>query len=545
MSTVSKPRGKATYVASSADRYWLLTEQRKLYTRSWEEPRYTFAKLWGLVTDLRNLRCALMRVSRNKGSRTAGVDGVTVRKILAGDPEGYLKQIREELRKRTYQPNPVRKLMIPKPGKPGKFRPLGIPTVTDRIVQSALKNMLEPIFEADFYPCSYGFRPERGVHGALEHARKFLKSPKLKEGTKTEVELGYQIAIEADVKGCFDNLSHHGIMTRVRRRISDNKVNRLILSFLQAGAMSEEGFLRTQSGTPQGGILSPLLANIALSAIEERYERYLWPRFAPTFTIEQQLIKSRACKNRALDKKKGQPTFALVRYADDFIIFVSAPKGPNQLERAKAIADKEKVALARDLKDKLGLELSESKTFITPVTAPLRFLGHHVRVQRHRYYGWISNTVIPKDRSQLLRETIKSCFDKHTTHRSLESRLKIINPVLRGWANFYRHARGAKQVFRALDWYIWWVIKRWLQKKHYQTPMNELYARYGTRELWKRSVYWGDGETDCFRLSTLQVQHFRHQWQRTPDFAETSMESPVHNERCTPGLEEWTSETAG
>jgi hypothetical protein len=118
--------------------------------------------------------------------------------------------------------------------------------------------------------------------------------------------------------------------------------------------------------------MSPLLANIALSAIEERYERYLWPRNTPTFTPDQQKIKRRAWSNRAGDKRKGQPTFALVRYADDFIIFVSAPKGPDQLARAKAIANKEKVALARDLRDKLGLELSESKTFITPVTAPLR-----------------------------------------------------------------------------------------------------------------------------------------------------------------------------
>jgi group II intron reverse transcriptase/maturase len=485
-----------------------------------------------------------MRVSSNKGSRTAGVDRVTVRSILAEKPEAYLTSVREELRQRTYQPSPVRKLLIPKPGKPGKFRPLGIPTVKDRIVQSALKNILEPIFEADFYPFSYGFRPGRGVHGALEHVRRLLSTPKLKQGTKSKVELVYPIAIEADVKGCFDNLSHHGILNRVRRRISDNKVNRLIASFLRAGALSEEGFTRTQSGTPQGGILSPLLANIALSAIEERYERYLWPRLKPTPTSSRKLIRRRAGQYRYLDRKKGQPTFALVRYADDFIVFVGVPDGPNQMERAMEIANKEKVALARDLKDKLGLELSESKTSITPVTAQLRFLGHHVRVQRHRYYGWINNATIPKDRSQILRETIKKGFDIKTTNRSLESRLKIINPVLRGWANFYRHARGAQQVFRTLDWYIWWVIKRWIQKKHPKTSMTELYAKYGTRELWKRSVHWGDGRTDCFRLSTLKVQRFRLGWQRTPDFAATSMESPVHNERCTPGSVEWASETA-
>jgi hypothetical protein len=103
---------------------------------------------------------------------------------------------------------------------------------------------------------------------------------------------------------------------------------------------------------------------------------------------------------------------------------------------------------------------------------------------------------------------------------------------------------GAKQVFRTLDWHIWWVIKRWIQKKHPKTSMTELYKRYGTRELWKRSVYWGDGRTDCFRLSALKVQRFRLGWLRTPDFAVTSMESPVHNERCTPGSEEWAPETA-
>ncbi len=155
--------------------------------------------------------------------------------------------------------------------------------------------------------------------------------------------------------------------------------------------------------------MSPLLANIALSAIEERYERYVWPRFMPTPLSSKKPIKHRACNNRARDKAQGQPTLVPVRYADDFIVFVSAPAGPNQQERAMEIANKEKVALAQDLKDKLGLELSESKIFITPVTAPIRFLGHHVRVQRHRYYGWINNTVIPKDRSQLLRETIKQC----------------------------------------------------------------------------------------------------------------------------------------
>jgi retron-type reverse transcriptase len=134
MSTISMPQEKATYVASKADQHWLLSEQEKLYTRSWEDPPYTFRKLWGLITDLRNLRCALMRVSKNKGSCTAGVDRVTVRSILAKEPEIYLESVRDEVRQRTYRPSPARRLLIPKPGKPGKFRTLGIPTVKDRMM---------------------------------------------------------------------------------------------------------------------------------------------------------------------------------------------------------------------------------------------------------------------------------------------------------------------------------------------------------------------------------------------------------------------------
>ncbi len=128
------PQGKATYVASKADQHWLLSEQEKLYTRSWEDPQYTFRKLWGLITDLGNLRCALMRVSKNKGRCTAGVDRVTVRNILAKEPEIYLESARDEVRQRTYRPSPARRLLIPKPAKHGNFRHLGIPTVKDRMM---------------------------------------------------------------------------------------------------------------------------------------------------------------------------------------------------------------------------------------------------------------------------------------------------------------------------------------------------------------------------------------------------------------------------
>ena len=181
MNTSSKPRGKAMYVASQLDKSWLLNVQRKLYLRSWENPDYVFRKLWGLVTDSRNLRSAFERVARNRGSRSAGVDRVTVAKVIAKGADTFLQTVRAELRSSAFRPSPVRRVMIPKKGKLGEYRPLGIPTVKDRVVQAAMKNILEPVFEADFYPCSYGFRPGRGVHAALELLRKKLwPSPKWK-----------------------------------------------------------------------------------------------------------------------------------------------------------------------------------------------------------------------------------------------------------------------------------------------------------------------------------------------------------------------------
>jgi len=525
------------YVATRSDWAWLQNEQRRTYERSVENPDYVFRKLWGLLTDPRNLRMALARVARNKGRRTAGVDGMTVRAVLRDGIDRFIEELRSELRSGQYRPSAVRRVLIPKPEQPGKYRPLGIPTVKDRVVQAATKNILEPVFEADFYPTSYGFRPGKSVHAALEHLRLLLRPRE--SGLESKRRLPYQWAIEGDIKGCFDNIDHHGLMVRVRRRIGDSKVNRLVLAFLKAGVMTEEQFTRSDAGTPQGGILSPLLANIALGVIEERYERHVRPRRTRrSLCNSTAMMERRALETRRNDRHRGLDILFPVRYADDFIVLVGVAPGPKQFERARDKALAEKAELAALLKERLNLDLSETKTLVTPVTRPLRFLGHHVRVREHPTHGrLVSTSVIPKDKSQRLRERIKDLFRSRTTRTSLGERLCKLNPMMRGWAYFYRHAWGAKHVFASLDSYVWWTILRWVKKKHGGVSIHRLVRMYGWRKPNGRGLRWRNDGVVPFSAARVRVQQFKLGWVKPPHFATTTVESPVHNERCTPGSE--------
>jgi len=514
------------YIATEDDRLWLQSVQRKLYAHSGKDPVYQFKELWGLVTDPRNLRMAFARVQRNRGARSPGVDRITVRKVIRQGVEIFLDAVRKDLRCGQFHPSPVRRVLIPKAGKPGVFRPLGIPTVQDRVVQAAMKNVLEPIFEAGFYPVSYGFRPGRSAHGALA----FLKTLLVPRGVKrwkTAGEPPFQWAIEGDIKGCFDHIDHHKLMDRVRQRIGDGKLNRLILAFLKSGVLSETQFTRTGSGTPQGGILSPLLANVALSIIEERYERHVWPRAAkpkggrgrPAAALsDPTLIARRAFMNRASDRRAGRCVMVPVRYADDFVILVCA--GDGTPDKARAIAEQEKASLAAMLSAEMGLTLSPEKTLVTPVTETLRFLGHHLRVRKDSLRRQLRpRLVIPKDRSKRLRRTIEMVFDRSISTETLEQRLKHLNPVLRGWGNFYRHAWGAKRVFAALDHHVWWTILRWLKKRHPHARIRDLVKQYGWHEPRRRSLRWRDGSVVPMRLATLRVEPYRLGRERGPIYA--------------------------
>jgi group II intron reverse transcriptase/maturase len=523
------------YIAPEFDRAWLRDVQRKLYARSWEQPDYAWRELWGLVTDRRNLRLALVRVARNKGARTAGVDGITVRQVLRAGGDALVERLREELRQGRYRPSPVRRVRIPKAGKPGEFRPLGIPTVSDRVVQAALKNILEPIFEADFYPVSYGFRPGRSAAAALEHLRMLLR-PKRVRSTGEPRRLAYQFAIEGDIKGCFDHIDHHALMVRLRRRVGDRKASRLVLAFLKAGVLEEMEHHRTDSGTPQGGILSPLLANIALSAIEERYERHVWPRRTPKLWTDPVAIEKRAAGTRNYDRRRGSAIRFPIRYADDFIVLVGKPSDDAPWREVERVAHEEKESLEKDLRERLHLELSEEKTLVTPVTKPMLFLGHHVRVRAHPSHGrMVVHIVIPRERTQRLRERIKSVFRRSTAGTTLASRLHTLNPMLRGWCYFYRHAWGAKRVFSRLDSYVWWTILRWLGKKHPRAAKGKLARQFGWKKPGGHGLRWRDGDATPFEAASVRVSHFYVGSMRPPLFTSTSRESPVRNERRTPG----------
>ena len=426
------------------------------------------------------------------------------------------------------------------PGQSPAYRPLGIPTVKDRVVQAALKNILEPIFEADFFPVSYGFRPGRAVHGAIEHLKKLLR-PRGKVR-----RLPYPWAVEGDIKGCFDNISHHGLMCRFRRRVVDGKVNRLVLAFLKAGVLSEEQFSRSETGTPQGGILSPLLANIALSAIEEHYDRHTWPRsYGRSGRVDPKAVRKRAQDFRRRDRAQDRLVCVPIRYADDFILLVGGPRTweDSQIEES---AHEQKAILAKLLKEELSLELSEHKTLVTSVMQPMRFLGHHLRVRHHPTRGRkVSTAVIPKERSQRLRHRIKALFRRSSLGASLEDRLRLLNPLLRGWGNFYRHAWGASKVFRAVDHYVWWTIFRWLRKKHPHASTRRLRERYTWRKPGGRNLHWKDGNVQVVELARVRVGPYQ-MLDRGPIYSvSASMESPVHNERCTPGSEGGARKPAG
>ncbi|SDR44614.1 group II intron reverse transcriptase/maturase [Rhizobiales bacterium GAS113] len=465
---------------------FVLDMQSKLYRWSTADPDKRYADLFNLVCDRRTIAAAWQKLSQNQGSQTPGTDGVTRRKVEER-PDGvaaFLEEIQRELRNGTYKPQPVRQRLIPKPGKPGKFRPLGIPTLRDRLVQMTLKLVLEPIFEADFYPTSYGFRRGRSTHDALARIQRRLHPGNGSGPSQT------RFVIEGDIKGCFDAIDHHVLMERVRRRIMDAKVLRLILAFLKADIMVEGTLRHPVTGTPQGGIVSPLLSNIYLTAIDERYGRWS-PRPREGF--------EKATARRKVDRRAGRPTFSVVRYADDFVVLVEGT-----LEQAEA----ERQALAAFLKQELRMELSMEKTKITDVREGFDFLGYRVAQKPARHDGnRVGKLFIPKSKLGGLRHKIKVKVRATPTGDSLAELIESLNPIITGWRNYYRYAARAWREFAKLDWWMEQRMARWVRKKHRGVTWQTLRRKYngprpGKRRRWsegtKQLRFFSDGGTCRF-----------------------------------------------
>ncbi len=390
----------------------VLAMQTKLHQWATSDPGRQFDDLFNLVYDPAFLVVAWSRVRGNKGARTAGIDGVTPRSIVFGAGE-FLDGLRDDLKARRFHPVPVRQKTIPKAG--GKVRKLGIPTVADRVVQAALKLVLEPIFEADFKPCSYGFRPKRRAQDAIAEIH-FLGTP----------IRNYEWVFEADIKACFDEIDHPALMGRVRRRIGDKRVLGLVKAFLSAGILTEDATARaTITGTPQGGILSPLLANIALSVLDEHFTAK-WEALGPAWT-------------RAKRCRAGEPAMRLVRYADDFVVMIHGTR-----DDAEALWVEVATVLAP-----MGLRLSEEKTRVCHIDEGFDFLGW--RIQRRRWRGRTGKRAVytyPSKKSLLsVTSKVRSLTARHK-HRTLADLLRRLNPVLRGWCNYFRH--GVSRLSRSL-----------------------------------------------------------------------------------------------
>jgi RNA-directed DNA polymerase len=502
------------YMDRQVDEAWILSVQRKLYQWSQENPDDKWRDMWGWLTDIRTIRCAWWRVSSNRGARTAGVDGMTVGRIRAKRGEQrFLEGLQADLRSGAYQPSPSKRILIPKAGKPGQYRPLGIPTIKDRVVQGAVKLLLEPIFEAQFWHVSYGFRPGRNSHGALEYLRR-AALPQKRDQDKRRSRLPYPWVIEGDIKSCFDQISHHHLMNRLRARVGDHRVTRLVGRFLKAGVLAEDQFLRTDNGTPQGGIISPLLSNIVLSAIEERYERWTYHRTKIHPSHKRDGVTA-ARSARSADRKLGRCVFLPVRYADDFILLVSGTK-----EEAEA----EKSALADYLRETTGLELSPEKTRITALKDGFEFLGFHFGAYWNNCYGFGTSVKVPKAKVADLCYRIKQLTKRGTTLVSLGEKLQEINSILRGWANYYRYCAYAFDVFTRIDWYVGDRIWRWLRFKRPKASAHEISACRRPSQYRRTRTVWQDGSIEQFVLAWTPVCRYRLAWMGSPDFATSSGE---------------------
>ena len=455
--------------------------QAKLHRWAVADPGRRFDDLFNFVCDPATLLVAFARVAGNRGARTPGIDGLTVTDVeeMVG-VAGFLDDLRASLKTGLFRPLPVRERLIPKPGGSGKVRRLGIPVIADRVVQAALKLVLEPIFEADFVSISYGFRPRRRAQDAIAEIHHF--------GTQ-----GYRWVLDADIEACFDRIDHVALMDRVRKRVKDKRVLALVKAFLKAGLLTELGDHEdTNTGTPQGGILSPLLANIALSVLDE----HLHGPWQPDGAMSTEY-------RRARRRAQQLPTWRMVRYADDFVVLVHGTRHHVEALREEVVS-----VLAP-----MGLQLSAAKTHVVHLDDGFDFLGF--RVQRRRKRGtnkWYVYTFIGQRPIRSVKAKIRAL-----THRTSQQDLGIVltrvNQVMHGWANYFKHA-VAKNVFSMLDNFAWWRIVNMLRARHHWR-WHDVRRRF--IDPTGRWYPIAAGEVELRRIAAIPVTRYRYRGNTIPN----------------------------
>jgi group II intron reverse transcriptase/maturase len=403
--------------------------QLALYRKAKAEPKYRFWSLYGELCRWDVLATALEAQIRNNGQ--AGIDGESLASIKASPEkkQQWLLGLQEELRTKSYRPKPVRRVMIAKSN--GGQRPLGIPTVTDRVVQTALTVLLMPIWEADFHPHSYGFRPKRRAHQAIAEIQK-------------AVQKGYVETIDADLSKYFDTIPHDQLMKAVARRVSDGSVLRLVKNWLRAPVAEEDkgGSRRltpNQRGTPQGGVISPLLANLYLNPLDHAVN----------------------------EKTSGRAR--MVRYADDFVILCAPGRAGGLIERLK------KWLAAK------GLNLNESKTRVVNIRRQgINFLGFNLTWrQSFRGRGYLQAQPSAKSR-KALRQKLGQILNQKTHWRSAREVVAEVNRILRGGAGYF-HWFNSVKVMRRMSDYSRNRLRRWLWRKH--ACRRGLWSHYSDERL--------------------------------------------------------------